>query len=150
MDLLAAGIVVGLGTDGVASSNDLDLFVAMRLAALVHKAHLRDATVMPAAAVLRAATAGGAAALGLGTVTGSLEVGKSADMVLLDADSPSLSPAPDPVSTVVYSASRADVERVWSAGAPVVVDGEVSTVDRRAAAARVRAVAAASTPRDGG
>ncbi|MFM8530338.1 MAG: amidohydrolase family protein, partial [Ilumatobacteraceae bacterium] len=112
-ELLAAGATVGLGTDGSASSNDLDLFLAMRIAALLQKGTRLDATVLPAAQVLRLATIDAARALGIDDTTGSIEVGKRADLVLLDADSPTLTPAYDPVSTIVYAASRADVTDVW-------------------------------------
>lgn len=139
--LLAAGVPVGLGTDGPASSNDLDLFTAMRTAAVVHKAHAGDAGVLPAAAVLRMATMGSAKALGLDDRIGSIEVGKRADLVLLDADSPALTPSYDPVSTIVYAASRADVTDVWIDGRRVLRGQALATVDLPAALAAVRALA---------
>ncbi|MEX1217022.1 MAG: amidohydrolase, partial [Acidimicrobiales bacterium] len=98
-ELLEAGVVVGLGTDGPSSSNDLDMFNAMRMAALIHKGSRLDPTAVPASAVLRMATMGSAAALGISDVVGSLEVGKRADIVRLDPMSPSLTPSYDPTST---------------------------------------------------
>lgn len=140
-DLLAAGVPVGLGTDGPASSNDLDLFTAMRTAAVVHKVHRGDAGVLPAAAVLRMATMGSARALGLADRVGSIEVGKRADLVLLDADSPALTPSYDPVSTVVYAASRADVTDVWVDGRRLLQGRALTTIDLPAALAAVQALA---------
>jgi 5-methylthioadenosine/S-adenosylhomocysteine deaminase len=136
-ELVAAGVPVGLGTDGPASSNDLDVLGAVRLAALVHKATVRhggggDASLAPAAEVLRWATAGGAAALGLGDQLGSLVVGRRADLVAVDLDTPHAQPVHDPVSALVYAAGRGDVSHVWRDGRPLVADGEVVTVDRRA------------------
>lgn len=139
-DLLAAGVTVGLGTDGTASSNDLDLYLAMRTAAVVHKAHRGDAAVLPARAVLRMATMGSAAALGRAGDLGSIEVGKQADLVLLDPESPSLHPSFDPVGTIVYAAGRGDVRDVWVAGRPVVVDRRLRTVDVAAAIAAAEAL----------
>lgn len=139
-ELLAAGVPVGLGTDGPASSNDLDLFGAMRTAAVVHKAHTGDAGALPAAAVLRMATAGSARALGLDDRIGSIEAGKRADLVLLDPDSAALTPSYDPVSTVVYAASRADVTDVWIDGRRVLRDRALTSVDLPAALAAVRAL----------
>jgi 5-methylthioadenosine/S-adenosylhomocysteine deaminase len=142
-DLLAAGATVGLGTDGPSSSNDLDLFAAMRFAGLVAKGAEHDASALSAHEVLKMATIGGARALGLEEVTGSIEVGKAADLVRLDPSSPSLTPSYDPVSSVVYAASRADVVDVWVAGRRVVEDRRATTVDVDAAIADVRRLAAA-------
>ncbi len=137
-ELLAAGVMVGIGTDGPASSNDLDMFVAMRLAALLHKGAGPSATggpaagaeSLPAAQVLRMATAGGAAAVGLGADVGALEVGRRADLVAVDLDQPHTQPVFDPVSTVVYAAGRSDVRHVWVEGRAVVRDGEPVHVGR--------------------
>ncbi len=145
--LLDAGVSIGLGTDGAASSNDLDLFGAMRLAALIHKGVSADATMMTARQVLRAATIGGATLLGASGSLGSLEVGKQADLVVLDAAAPHLTPSYDPIGTVVYAAGRGDVTDVWVAGRQVVADRVLLTVDvdaaRRAVAARRDQVLAA-------
>jgi 5-methylthioadenosine/S-adenosylhomocysteine deaminase len=122
--LLGAGINVALGSDGAASNNRLDLFEEMRLAALLAKAVARDAEAMPAHAALRAATLGGATALGLQSKIGSIVPGKAADLVavqLLPEEAapeafPELSPCYDPVSQLVYAAGRQHVTDVWVAG----------------------------------
>lgn len=137
-DLARAGATVGLGTDGPSSSNDLDLFVAMRAAALLAKVDHLDPTALPASAVLRMATIDGARALGLESSVGSIEVGKQADLVRLDPWSSSLAPAFDPISAVVYAASRADVVDVWASGRRVVEDRRCISVDRRAAIRALR------------
>lgn len=136
-DLLAAGVTVGLGTDGAASSNDLDLFAAMRLAALIHKGVSGDATVVTAHQVLRAATIGGATLLGAADSLGSIEVDKQADLVVLDAEAPHLTPSYDPVGTVVYAAGRGDVTDVWVGGRRVVAERTLLTIDVAAARAAV-------------
>jgi 5-methylthioadenosine/S-adenosylhomocysteine deaminase len=128
-DLLAAGATVALGTDGPASSNDLDLYQAMRMAALMAKVHSGDATALPASEVLAMATRHGAAALGVGDSTGVLKVGFDADLVVLDSRSPALNPVHDPVGAIVYAASRADVVEVWSRGRRVVERGRLVTID---------------------
>jgi 5-methylthioadenosine/S-adenosylhomocysteine deaminase len=138
-ELLAAGVPIGLGTDGAASSNDLDLFAAMRLAALIHKGHSGDATVMTAHQVLRSATIGGATLLGAAHRLGSLEPGKQADLVVLDAGAPHLTPSYDPVGTVVYAAGRGDVTDVWVDGRQVVDNRRLTTIDVAAARAAVAA-----------
>jgi len=140
-ELQAAGAVVGLGTDGPSSSNDLDMFAAMRTAALIHKGNRLDPLVLGAAEVLRMATIDGARALGLDDRIGSIEVGKRADLVLLDPDSPSLNPVYDPISAVVYAASRADVTDVWANGQRVVEKRSCTTIDldRTLAEARLEA-----------
>jgi len=140
-ELITAGVTVALGTDGSASANDLDLFMAMRLAATIHKARTGDATVLPAARVLRMATVDGASALGLGDVLGSIEPGKRADLVVLHADRPHLVPSYDPVSTIVYAAGRADVRHVVIDGQLVVRDGECLTIDVAAAIDAMRTLA---------
>ena len=122
-DLLAAGANVALGTDGAASSNDLDMFAAMRLAALLHKGVAGDPTAMPAHTVLRMATLHGAAALGLSDRLGSIEVGKLADLVAVDLDRAHTRPVYDPISTLVYAAGRGDVRHVWVGGEHIVEDG---------------------------
>lgn len=143
VDLLEAGVTVGLGTDGPSSSNDLDMFTAMRLAALVHKGNRLDPTALPASTILRMATMGSARALGIDHLVGSIEVGKRADLARLDPDSPSLVPSYDPASSIVYAASRADVVDVWVDGAQVVQDRHCLTIDKTAALRDLRAEAIA-------
>lgn len=128
-DLIEAGATVALGTDGSASSNDLDMFLAMRTAALLHKGVRFDARVLPAPAVLRMATIDAARALGIDHLVGSIEPGKRADLVRLDPDAPSLTPSYDPISTVVYAASRAEVLDVWADGRRVVEHRRCTTID---------------------
>jgi hypothetical protein len=128
-ELLAAGVTVGLGTDGPSSSNDLDMFTAMRVAALIHKGNRLDPTAIPATTVLRMATMGSATALGIDDLVGSIEVGKKADLVRLDPSSPSLTPIYDPISAVVYAASRADVVDVWIDGQAVVRNRTCTMID---------------------
>jgi 5-methylthioadenosine/S-adenosylhomocysteine deaminase len=141
-ELLAAGVTVGLGTDGCSSSNDLDVLLALRVAATLPKGVFGDATAVPAAAALRMATIDGARALGLGERCGSVEVGKQADLVLLDSGSPSLVPVFDPVSAVVYAAGRGDVTDVWVAGRRVVEGRALTTIDLPATVAAMRSLQA--------
>lgn len=122
--LLRAGVNVGLGTDSAASNNRLDLFAELRLAALLAKGLSGDAGAWDAATALRAATLGGAEALGLAGETGSLEPGKSADLVAVDLSAPTLQPMFDPVSHLVYVAGREQVREVWVAGRHRVHQGE--------------------------
>ncbi len=144
-ELLAAGVTVGLGTDGPSSSNDLDMLAAMRVAALIHKGNRLDPTVLPAAAILRMATMGSAAALGIDQIVGSIEVGKNADLVRLDPASPSLTPVYDPISTIVYAASRADVVDVWIDGVAVVQNRTCTTLNLDAVLRDLRAEGLAIT-----
>jgi 5-methylthioadenosine/S-adenosylhomocysteine deaminase len=123
--LTKASINVGLGTDGAASNNRLDLFAELRLAALLAKAVAGDAAVWPAQAALHAATLGGAEALGLGAETGSLAPGKSADFIAVDLSAPALQPVFDPVSHLVYVAGREQVRHVWVRGEQRVREGEL-------------------------
>ena len=127
--LLSNGIPVGLGTDGCASNNDLDLFSEMDMTAKLHKVHTMDPTVLDAKTVFMMATINGAKAIGLNQDIGSLEVGKQADIIIIDTQKPHLTPMYHPVSHVVYAASGADVKHVWVAGRRVVKDYHLMTMD---------------------
>ncbi len=120
----AAGINLGLGTDGAASNNRLDLFAEMRLAALLAKGASNDAAALPAAAALKMATLDAARALNLDDRIGSIVPGKRADLVAVDLHTLSSQPVFDPVSHLVYVAGREDVTHVW-------VDGKLKLNDRR-------------------
>ena len=134
-ELLAEGAGVGLGTDGAASNNTLDLFETMKLTALVHKHHRWDPTVIPAQVALDLATRGGAEALGRSDL-GRLEPGAAADVVVLDARTPRMQPLHDPVSQVVYAARGTDVEHVVVNGRLVVRERRCLTLDAEQVVAR--------------
>jgi 5-methylthioadenosine/S-adenosylhomocysteine deaminase len=123
-DLIALGVCTGLGTDGCSSNNNLDLFAEMDSAAKLHKAWRLDPTVMDAATVLRMATIGGARALGLDHLTGSLEVGKKADIIVIDTRKPHLTPMYHPASHLVYAVGGSDVSTS-------VVNGRVLMKERQ-------------------
>jgi len=123
-ELLARGVAVGLGTDGCASNNNLDLFQEMDSAAKLHKVHRLDPTVMPSPVVLEMATLGSAKVLGMEKEIGSLEVGKKADIIILNLQSPHLQPVYNIVSQLVYSATGADVR-------DVIIDGQLVMQNRR-------------------
>jgi 5-methylthioadenosine/S-adenosylhomocysteine deaminase len=137
-DLLAAGVHVGLGTDGPASNNNLDMFEEMDTAAKVHKLYREDPTVLPAPVVFRMATMGGAEALGLADEIGSLESGKLADIVLIDVDRPELTPLYDVYSQLVYVIKGPYVSSVLVGGKFVVRDHKVLTVDVEEVMAKAR------------
>jgi 5-methylthioadenosine/S-adenosylhomocysteine deaminase len=132
-ELLAAGVTVGLGSDSVMTNNNLDLFEEMRQAALVQKLVRDDAAALPCQDVLAMATLGSAAALGLGEEIGSLEVGKRADLIVVDLNRPHLWPLLDGASNLVeqlvYSASGADVRTTVVDGRVLMEDGVVLTLD---------------------
>ena len=128
--MLERGVSVSLGADGAPCNNRLDVFTEMRTAALLQKVS-RGAEALPAARVLRMATADGARALGLGGEIGSLEVGKRADITVLDLERIHTTPRPDVVSTIVYAAEAADVRTVLIEGRLVLQDGELKTVAER-------------------
>jgi 5-methylthioadenosine/S-adenosylhomocysteine deaminase len=123
-DLLRRGVPVGLGTDGCASNNNLDLVQEMDTAAKLQKVRHLDPTALPAAAALDLATRGSARVLGWEKVVGTLAPGFKADIVVLDLDRPHLTPLYDPFSQMVYAATGADVQTV-------LVDGRVLVQDRR-------------------
>jgi 5-methylthioadenosine/S-adenosylhomocysteine deaminase len=142
---LAAGLAAGLGTDGAASNNDLDMFEAMRVAALLHKLTSNDPETLPAGKVLELATRGGAQALGMADRIGSLEPGKQADVITVSMTGARQTPMFDPVSHLVYVARGADVRTTIVAGQVLMRQGRVRSLNRelvlrdaRAAAASVR------------
>lgn len=124
-----AGIVVGLGADGAPCNNRMDAWTELREASLLQKAKHLDAGALPAMDALAMATIDGARALGLGDRTGSLEVGKAADVIVVDLDRAHALPGGDPVSRLVYGATAADVRHAFIDGRWVVKDGEVRTLD---------------------
>lgn len=128
-DMLAKGITVGLGTDGCASNNNLDLFSEMDIAAKLHKINRMDTTVMDALTVLRMATIEGAKALGMEGITGSLEKGKRADLIILDTNKPHLTPMYNPYSHLVYAARGADVTHTIINGRPVMEERRLLVMD---------------------
>ena len=123
------GIRVGIGTDGCSSSNDLDMFAAMRLTANVARLVTNDPAALTARDVVAAATLEGARALRLDDRIGTIEPGKEADLVAIDLRAPHLVPVHDPYTCVVFSAGRGDVRHVLVAGQPVVVDRRPTRVD---------------------
>lgn len=127
--LLDAGVNVALGTDGAASNNRLDLWAELELAALLAKQVAGNAAAVPAAQALRMATINGARALGLGSEIGSLVAGKAADVICVDLSGAEHHPLLDPVSQLVYAASRHDVTDVWVAGEQLVADRALLRLD---------------------
>jgi 5-methylthioadenosine/S-adenosylhomocysteine deaminase len=127
--LVKAGVNVAIGTDGAASNNDLDVMGEMRMAALLGKAVAGDASAIPARMALRMATLNGAKALGLEAETGSLEPGKWADVIAIRLDGIETQPLYDPVSDLVYAASRHQVSDVWVAGRRLLRDRQLTTLD---------------------
>ncbi len=129
--LLASGVNVGLGTDGAASNNRLDLFQEMRTAALLAKGVAGDATAVPAVQALRLATLGGARALGLDAAIGSIVPGKRADLAAVTLGTPETRPCFDPFSHLVYACGREHVTHVWVDGAAVLADRSLARIDPR-------------------
>jgi len=136
-ELQRAGINVAIGTDGASSNNTLDVMAEMKLASLVAKCVAKDAKAVPAHTALRMATLNGAKALGLDKVTGSLVVGKDADMIAVDFGQPPTWPAPtvadasmgfDPVSHIAYSSTRDQVTDVWVRGKRLLRNRRVTTL----------------------
>ncbi|MEA1928541.1 MAG: amidohydrolase, partial [Candidatus Auribacterota bacterium] len=141
---LERGVNVGLGTDGVKENNNLDMFEEMKFASLMQKLHHLDATSMDANTTFRMATIGGAKVLGLDEEIGSLEVGKKADLVLVNLGALHTTPImggkySNVVAHLVFAAGGADVERVYVNGRPVVVDGELVTASEEEIISRAKA-----------
>ena len=147
-EMRARGITVSLGADGAACNNRLDMFEEMRLAAVL-QAVRHHPGVLPARDVLSMATRSGARTLGLEREIGSLEVGKKADVIIVERDRPHLAPAPDPYSTIVYAARGSDVRTTIVDGKVLVNDFEPVRVDRAEVALSARAAANALATRAG-
>jgi 5-methylthioadenosine/S-adenosylhomocysteine deaminase len=139
--LQAAGVGLGLGTDGAASNNDLDMFEAMRQAAFLHKLSTRDPTAVGAGEALAMATRGGAAVLGMGEIIGSLEPGRKADLIVVSMTAARQTPMYDPVSHLVYTTRGDDVRTTIVNGRVLMRDRKVLTLDEPAVLGEARAMA---------
>ena len=137
-ELLARGVTVGLGTDGAASNNNLDLFGEISQAARLHKVWRLDPTVLPAGQAVALATRAGAGVLGLGEKTGTLTPGKEADLIVMDLNQAHLTPMFDPCSHLAYAARAADVRHVMVAGRWLLRDRELVTLNWPEIAGRLR------------
>jgi len=137
-DMISAGVNVALGTDSCISGNDIDMWLSMRLAALLPKGAREDPTIISPLDSLSMATRNGARALGLEEKIGSLEVGKAADFVLVSLDAPHATPVHDLATHLVYSAGKADVTDVFVAGRRVVKERKVTALDMTEPLARMR------------
>ena len=129
IQLRERGIRVGLGTDGAASNNDLDLLGESRLAGLLAKDAEENASVLPAHDLLEMATIGGAEALGIADQIGSIEVGKYADVIAIDTHTPSLQPIHDLPSQLIDTQAANHVTHVWIAGKPIYAEKRYLTLD---------------------
>ena len=129
VDLLERGLTIGLGTDGAASNNNLDLLGEMSMAAKLHKVAWLDPTVLPARQVTAMATLAGARVLGLEAVTGSLTPGKAADLIVIDLHQPHLTPLSDPYSHLAYTAGAGDVREVMVQGRWLLRNRQLTTLD---------------------
>jgi 5-methylthioadenosine/S-adenosylhomocysteine deaminase len=136
-EMLDRGVSVSLGADGAPCNNRLDMFTEMRTAALLQKV-LRGSRALPALTALRMATTGAARALGLADQIGSVEVGKRADLQLVNLSRLHTTPLPDPISTIVYAAEASDVETVIIDGRIVMRDGELLTLNEQDVIAEAR------------
>jgi len=135
---LRAGVAIGLGTDGAASNNDLDMFEAMRVASLLHKLQTSDPRAVGAGTALEMATMGGARALGMDRLIGSLERGKRADVIVVETRSARQTPMYDPVSLLVYTTRGDDVRHTIVNGRVLMRDRKVLTLDSAAVLAEAR------------
>jgi 5-methylthioadenosine/S-adenosylhomocysteine deaminase len=136
--MLTAGVIVGLGTDGAASNNDLDMFEAMRLAAFLHKVHSGDPRAIPAATALQMATINGARALGLEKQIGSLEAGKRADLVVVSMAGARQTPMYNAISHLVYVSRGGDVQTTIVNGRVLMRDRKMLTLDEAAVLSEAR------------
>ena len=148
-DLLAAGVNVSLGTDGGPANNGADLIRDLKWAGYLQKLAKGDPTVVPREQIIEMATIGGATAVGLGHLIGSIEVGKRADLVVLRTDAPHWTPMTNVLSNLVYAASGADVDTVIIDGRVVMEGRRMRTMDETAVLAEARERAAALFQRTG-
>lgn len=150
VDLLDQGVPVGLGTDGCASNNNLDLLQEIDTAAKLQKVHRLDPTALPAPAALDLATRGSARALGLAEEVGAIMPGLKGDLVVIDLDQPHLTPIYDPYSHLVYAATGADVQTVLVHGQVLVQDRRLLSIDLEETLARTREMARSIRNNSGG
>ncbi len=144
-EMLKRGVRLGLGTDGAASNNDLNMWEEIRLAALLHKGVNYDATAMPAQQVLNMATRGGAEAVGLDHLVGEIAVGKRADLIQVDMAAPNMTPLYDVISHLVYAVDARDVVTTIVDGRLLMADGRVLTLDGDKVRRRANEIAAKIT-----
>ena len=140
-EMLSRGVKVGLGTDGCASNNNLDLFQEMDVAAKMHKAFSWDPTSLDAETTLRMAISGGAAVMGIDKMVGTIEKGKKADVIVIETKRPHLVPLYNPFSTLVYSANGPDVKDVIVNGRILMKDRCFQTLDAEEIMERVHGIA---------
>ncbi len=127
--MVSEGINVAIGTDGASSNNNLNMFEELHLGALVNKGVEGDPTVLPAYKMLEIATKGGAKALGIDHLVGTIEIGKKADIILVDLEKAHLAPHNDLVAMLVYSAAGSDVRHVVCNGQVLLEDYKILTFD---------------------
>jgi 5-methylthioadenosine/S-adenosylhomocysteine deaminase len=139
--MVNSGIKVGLGTDGAASNNTLDLLRDMQLTALLHKGIIGDPTALPARKIVEMATVDGARVLGLDASIGTLEEGREADLICIDVDTPHTTPMYDPFSHLAFAARAADVQHVIVHGRVVVRNRKLQTIDLEAVLAAANSAA---------
>jgi len=144
-EMLKQGVRMGLGTDGAASNNDLNMWEEIRLAALLHKGVSYDPTVMSAPTVLTMATIGGAQAIGLDHLVGDIVVGKRADLIQMDLSGPHMTPLYDVISHLVYAVSGSDVVTTIVDGAVLMENHKVITLDAEKVRAKANQIAARIT-----
>lgn len=147
--LLDAGVTVGIGTDGCASNNDLDMWREMDMTAKLHKINAGDPTILPAPQVMALATREGARAIGLDHQIGAIEEGKQADIVILDSAHPAMCPIYNPVSQAVYAGSGDMVRDTLVAGRVRVRNRTLLDLDGAEIMTRVHSIGRAIRPKPG-
>jgi 5-methylthioadenosine/S-adenosylhomocysteine deaminase len=130
-EMIDSNIVVSLGTDGAASNNTLDMFETMKFCALIHKQHRWDPEILPSQSVLDFATIQGAKALKIDQYLGSIEVGKKADIIIIDLNKPHLTPKHDYVSHIVYAVKGSDVDTTIVNGKPIMLENKFLRLDEQ-------------------
>ena len=139
-EIIESGVNISLGTDGVCSNNNLDMFEEMKITALLHKVNKLDPKIADAQTVLDIATINGAKALGLENEIGSLKKGKKADFILLDFEKSHLIPQHNLISHLVYSANGSDVDTVFINGKMIMKNRKIKKVDEKEVFNKIRKI----------